>query len=117
MRFSVGQAILVLRHLCVNLSEVIDLDSSRTKRVKNSVGRALFVAVSVLLQAVWIVGLGLLLNDYYYVVSLVTSLLAFLVVLNLYGQQMTGPLCPGHGRVHLFDVWPFQLCPRYAQAV
>ena len=90
--FSVGQAILVLRHLCVNLSEVIDLDSSRTKRVKNSVGRALFVAVSVLLQAVWIVGLVLLLNDYYYVVSLVTSLLAFLVVLNLYGQQMTGPM-------------------------
>ena len=92
MRFSAGQAILVLRHLCVNLSEVIDLDSSRTNRVKNSVGRALFVAVSVLLQAVWIVGLVLLLNDYYYVVSLVTSLLAFLVVLNLYGQQMTGPM-------------------------
>lgn len=75
-----------------NLSEVMSLNSSQSNRVKNSVGRALFVAASVLLQAVWIVGLVVLLNDYYYAVSLVTSLLAFLVVLNLYGRQMTGPM-------------------------
>ncbi len=72
--------------------EVTVLKSSRNQTVKNSVGRALFVAFSVLLQAAWIVGLVLLLNDYYYAVSLITSVLAFLVVLNLYGKQMTGPM-------------------------
>lgn len=72
--------------------EVMGVNSCRTKTVKNSMGRALFVAISVLLQLAWIMGLVLLLNDYYYAVSLATSVLAFLVVLNLYGKQMTGPM-------------------------
>ena len=80
------------------------MKSSRNETVKNSVGRALFVALSVLLQVAWIVGLVLLLNDYYYAISLITSVLAFLVVLNLYGKQMTGPT-PGfcHAKMMLCD--------------
>lgn len=102
------------------------MKSSRNETVKNSVGRALFVALSVLLQAAWIVGLVLLLNDYYYAVSLITSVLAFLVVLNLYGKQMTGPMkaswiilifFPCDGPVHLSDVWTSQLYPCHAPAV
>lgn len=60
--------------------------------MKNSVGRALFVAASVLLQTIWIVGLVVLVNDYYHIVSLATSLLAFLVVLNLSGKRITGAI-------------------------
>lgn len=45
--------------------EVMGVNSCRTKTVKNSMGRALFVAISVLLQLGWIMGLVLLLNDYY----------------------------------------------------
>ena len=105
------------------------MKSSRNETVKNSVGRALFVALSVLLQVAWIVGLVLLLNDYYYAISLITNVLAFLVVLNLYGKQMTGPMkasClmdysdpffPCDGPVHLSDVWTSQLYPCHAPAV
>lgn len=68
------------------------MKNSHRANVKNSVGRALFVAASVLLQTIWIVGLVVLVNDYYHIVSLVTSLLAFLVVLNLSGKRITGAI-------------------------
>lgn len=68
------------------------MKNSRKATVKNSVGRALFVAVSVLLQTVWIVGLVVLLNNYYHIVSLMTSILALIVVLNLSGKQITGAI-------------------------
>lgn len=89
--FQYGRDYTCHKKYCLE-KEVTDLKNGRNKTVKNSVGRALFVAFSVLLQVAWIVGLVLLLNDYYYAVSLVTSILAFLVVLNLYGKQMTGPM-------------------------
>lgn len=58
------------------------------QRMKNSVGRAVIVALSVLLQALWIVGLALKLNQYYAVVSVATSLLAAMLALRIYGDRM-----------------------------
>lgn len=51
--------------------------------IKNSVGRAVLVAISVLLQVFWIVLLVMRLNQYYAYISLATSVLSFLVVLHI----------------------------------
>lgn len=55
--------------------------------VKNSVGRLAFVAVSVLIQAAWIVTLALRLNAYSTWISLASSAIALLVVLRIYGMH------------------------------
>ena len=56
--------------------------------MKNSVGRGALVAVSVLLQAAWLVWLFIRLNQYYGVISLITSLLSLLVVLHICGDKI-----------------------------
>lgn len=56
-------------------------------KMKNSVGRLIFVALSVLLQVVWIVGLMIRLNKYSSIISLISSLVALLVVLRIYAVQ------------------------------
>ena len=56
--------------------------------MKNSVGRGVLVAVSVLLQAAWLVWLFIRLNQYYGVISLITSLLILLVVLHICGDKI-----------------------------
>ena len=56
--------------------------------MKNSVGRGVVVAVSVLLQAAWLVWLFIRLNQYYGVISLITSLLSLLVVLHICGDKI-----------------------------
>lgn len=56
--------------------------------MKNSVNRAIFVALSVLLQVSWIVILAMKLTSYYAAISTVTSLIALLVVLRIYGKHM-----------------------------
>ncbi|MDO4333270.1 MAG: cardiolipin synthase [Eubacteriales bacterium] len=55
--------------------------------VKNSIGRLAFVAVSVLLQMAWILFLLIKLNAYSTWISLLTSILALIVVLKLYGER------------------------------
>lgn len=55
--------------------------------VKNSVGRLVFVAVSVLLQVIWILFLLMRLNAYSTGISLLTSVLALIVALKLYGER------------------------------
>lgn len=56
--------------------------------IKNSVGRAVLVAISVLLQVFWIVLLVMRLNQYYAYISLATSVLSFLVVLHICGNKI-----------------------------
>lgn len=58
------------------------------QRVKNSLGRGMFVGLSIILQVGWIVGLVMTLNDYYAAFSIVASLLALLVVLRIYGNHI-----------------------------
>ena len=55
--------------------------------IKNSVGRGVVVAVSVLLQVAWITWLIIKLNNYYAAISLFTSLLSLLVVLHISGDK------------------------------
>lgn len=56
--------------------------------VKNSVGRGVFVGLSIILQAGWIISLVVWLNDYYAYISLFTSLLALVVVFRIYGNHI-----------------------------
>ena len=59
----------------------------RKKIYSNAILRACFVAVSVLLQAGWLLMVILLLNEYYAWIALGTSLLSAVVVLKLYSKH------------------------------
>lgn len=56
--------------------------------VKNSIGRLIFVGLSLIVQVGWIVLLFMKLSDYSTEISMVSSILAFLVVLGIYGNHM-----------------------------
>lgn len=60
----------------------------KRQQIPNSIGRAAFVALSVLLQVGWILGFSLYLTRYYAVIQLASSLLALLVVFTVYGRNM-----------------------------
>ena len=62
------------------------------KKSRNSILRAAFVAVSVLSQAGWLLLLALRLNEYSVWISLMTSLVSFLVVLQLYSKHTTAAM-------------------------
>lgn len=64
------------------------MDNESKQSVQNSVGRAIFVALSILLQAGWIVWAVMWVNDYYAYVALFTSLLALVMVLRIYGTHI-----------------------------
>ena len=68
------------------------MEGKRKKRSKNSILRAVFVAVSIFFQVTWLLVLVLRLNEYSAWISLATSLLSVLVVLQLYSQQTTAAL-------------------------
>lgn len=55
--------------------------------VKNSVGRLIFVVISVLFQAVWFMTLFQRLNEYYTWISLATSIGSIVVVLRVYASR------------------------------
>ena len=59
--------------------------------VKNSVGRMMFVGISVLIQVAWILLLVIRLNEYSAVISLITTLLSSVAVLKIYSgnENMT----------------------------
>lgn len=61
---------------------------SEEKSVKNSIGRLLIVAVSLLLQIGWILLLICRLNAYSVYISLLTSVLTLIIVLRLYNTRM-----------------------------
>ena len=58
------------------------------QQIKNSIGRAVVVALSVLLQVLWIVALAMKLTEYYAAISTIASLLALLVALRIYGEHI-----------------------------
>lgn len=55
--------------------------------VKNSIGRALFAAVCILIQLVWLYILAARLNEWSAVISALTSVIALVVALKIYGGQ------------------------------
>ena len=57
------------------------------KTAGNAVVRIVFVGISLLLQVIWLLLLILRLNEYSALVSLISSVLALLLVLRLYSQQ------------------------------
>lgn len=60
----------------------------KRRQIPNSIGRAVFVALSFLLQVGWILGFALYLTRYYAIVQLASSLLALLLVFTVYGRNM-----------------------------
>lgn len=62
--------------------------SSEEKSMKNSVGRMVFVGISVLLQVGWLLLLALRLNEYSVYISLFTSIVALVLVLRLYNTRI-----------------------------
>lgn len=56
--------------------------------VKNSIGRLVFVALSVMIQVIWICVLVIRLNRYSVGISLFSSIVSLLIVLRLYGTHM-----------------------------
>ena len=61
---------------------------SEEKSIINSVGRMVFVGVSLVLQVAWLVILALKLNEYSVYISLFTSLLTLIIVLRLYNTRI-----------------------------
>lgn len=55
--------------------------------VKNSASRLIFVGLSVLFQIVWVCVLGTMLGRYSTVISLAASVIAFIVVMGIYGKH------------------------------
>lgn len=62
------------------------VEEHKRESVKNGIGRALFVALSLVLQVGWVVALLMKLGDYYAYISFLTSLLALAMVLRIYGR-------------------------------
>ena len=58
----------------------------------NSILRMVWVGLAVILQAAWLVVLNVRLNEYFEVVSTLTSLLAVVVVLKLYSRHTTADM-------------------------
>lgn len=61
--------------------------SEEKGNVKNSVGRLIFGALSFVIQTLWIVLLFIRLNEYSTIISGITTVLAFLLVLHIYGKR------------------------------
>ncbi len=61
-------------------------------RVKNGVGRMLFVAVSIVLQIVWFMVLVMKLSSYATWISVLASLIAFVFALRMFYRKTTGAI-------------------------
>ena len=55
--------------------------------IKNSVGRLIFVLLSLIIQVMWIVALFVRLNEYYAPLSLLTTIIALALVLRINGKH------------------------------
>lgn len=60
--------------------------------VKNSIGRVAIVALSVLIQIIWLLFLTMRLNAYSTAISTFTSILALVLVLRIYGMHKTSAM-------------------------
>ena len=56
--------------------------------VKNSIGRIFITALLILIQVVWLIELFIRLNQYSTGISLVSSAIALIVVIKIYGRDI-----------------------------
>lgn len=68
------------------------MDAEQKVTVKNSVGRLIFVGISVLLQVGWISFVAIVMNEYSTGISVVTNVIAVLLVLRIYGMHTNAAL-------------------------
>lgn len=68
------------------------MEGKRRKQSRNSIPRAVFVAVSIFFQAGWLLVQALKLNEYSAWIALGTSLVSALVVLQLYSRHTTSAM-------------------------
>ncbi|MBQ8834517.1 MAG: cardiolipin synthase [Oscillospiraceae bacterium] len=68
------------------------MQAEKKRRVKNSIPRLVFVALSLLFQIGWLMILILRLNEYSVWISLLTSVLSLVAVLRLYSQRTTAAM-------------------------
>lgn len=66
--------------------------SEEKRAVKNSISRLVFVGLSVLAQAIWLIELFIRLNEYSVWISLATSIIALIIVLRIYGREMNAAM-------------------------
>lgn len=68
---------------------MIALPTEETKeKIKSSAGRAAMVALSVLLQILWFLGLGLRLHQYFAVLNTVITIVSWILALHIYSRHM-----------------------------
>ena len=60
--------------------------------VKNSIGRIFITALLILIQVVWLIELFIRLNKYSTGISLVSSAIALIVVIKIYGRDMNSAM-------------------------
>lgn len=60
--------------------------------VKNSIGRIFITALLILIQVVWLIELFVRLNKYSTGISLVSSAIALIVVIKIYGRDMNSAM-------------------------
>lgn len=63
------------------------MNTEQVTAVKNSIGRLVFVALSILVQIAWLILLVVRLNKYSMALSLLSSIIALIVVLRIYGMH------------------------------
>ena len=68
------------------------MDTEQKTEVKNSIGRVVFIGISILLQVLWIVLMVIKLNEYSTYISLFSSILALLLALDIYGKNMNAAM-------------------------
>lgn len=61
------------------------MHTEKTSPVKNSIGRMIFVGFSILIQVIWMVMLAMKLNEYSSGLSLLSSIIAVILVFHIYG--------------------------------
>lgn len=68
------------------------MDTEQKTKVKNSIGRIVFIGISILLQILWIVLIALRLNEYSTYISLFSSILALMLALDIYIKNMNAAM-------------------------
>ncbi len=93
-----------LRHRKVTMEKELKMRTEQKTNIRNSISRLFLVAVSVIIQVVWIVMLFFHLNSYSPYISFVTALVGLAVCLMIYGRRTNGAIkLPW---IMLILIWP-----------
>ena len=82
--------------------------------VKNSIGRIFITALLILIQVVWLIELFVRLNKYSTGISLVSSAIALIVVIKIYGRDMNSAMKMPWMILIMHFRWPVSVFTCYA---